>query len=156
LKRLSKTELRAAAEKVLREGRLEVDWMRVDAWDYWFFATIAELRPEFLIPYLPQIWQHMDRSNSTAVRSGLSVFRKVKIPEPLVGEVYAFCMRILLEGKEAVAVLSFALWICAKISTEYKDLRAETVERALYYRDRRAEPALQSATKNVLRLLTPR
>jgi hypothetical protein len=156
LPRRSKAELKAAAEKVLLEGRLQVDWTQLQAEDFWFFATLAEKNPNFLLPYLPQIWAHLDRHDPGALRCGLSVFRKVKIPASLEGEVYGFCMNVLTEGRAPVAVLSFALWICANISLPHADLRKETIERANYYRDRRAEPALQSATKNVLIKLTPR
>mgnify|MGYP000873555334 CR=1 FL=1 len=154
MKRPSKAELRAAAERSISQGALDLGCLGFTVQDYWFYATLAEVDPVFLEPYLPQLWENLDRNNSSIIRCGLSVFRKVKLPSDLEGEVFAFCMQLLHQGNQPVAVLSFALWICAKISALHPSLWEETLERVKYYRERRSDPGIQSAANAILRLST--
>ncbi len=127
---------------------------------YWILATVANRSSKALRGLETDIFrgmiQHAD--NESVVRSVLSVFKQVDIPESIEDELYQFCFRVTESADSPIAHRSFAMVVCARICKKYPELSAELLATIKQLQETygTVSPGVFSATRRVFKMLTPR
>ena len=77
----------------------------------WPMSVIAEKNPELVEPYLPKLLEYLPRNDvhDAVRRSVLRLLQFVTIPKRLKGKVYSYCVDLIDDPNEPVAVRCFAL-----------------------------------------------
>lgn len=166
--RLSKQEVNQVASELL-SGALSAGEVRALLSEtdrvllfnlYWILATAASRSSTALngleTDLFRRMLQHSD--NESVVRSVLSVFRQVAIPETIEDELYHFCFGVTESAASPVAHRSFAMRVCARICKKYPELSAELLPVVKQVEETygSVSPGVRSAARQVLRMLTPR
>jgi len=166
--RLSKLEVDVVAAEII-SGALSMDTLRPLLTEtapvflfnfYWILATVANRSPKALhgleIPLFHGMQQHT--ANESVVRSVLSVFKQVDIPESIEDALYDFCFRLTEAADSSIAHRSFAMVVCARICKKYPELSGELlpVVRQVQETYGTVSPGVRSAARQVLAMLTPR
>lgn len=166
--RLSKQEVDVVAAEIL-SGALEAGEIRALLAEtgqsllfnlYWILATVANRSPRALRGLETDIFrgmmQHPD--NESVVRSGLSVFKQVDIPEVIEDALYHFCFRVTESADSPIAHRSFSMMVCARICKKYPELAGELLPVVKQVQETygTVSPGVRSAARQVFALLTPR
>ncbi|MFT6111473.1 MAG: hypothetical protein ACJA19_000238 [Bacteroidia bacterium] len=73
--------------------------------------------------------QLQDKTNKGAVRRNIvRIYQTCPIPEEIEGEIYELAMHFMLDYKEAIAIRSFSMRICDRISRKYPELISELLD----------------------------
>lgn len=127
---------------------------------YWILATAANRSSRALTGLETDIFRAMmlHRDNESVVRSVLSVFKQVPIPESIEDELYHFCFNRIESADSPIAHRSFALVVCARLCKKYPELSAELLPLAKQIEETygTVSPGVRSAARQVFRMLTPR
>ena len=77
----------------------------------WPMSVIAEEHPELVEPYLPKLLEYLPRNDvhDAVRRSIVRLLQFVTIPRRLKGKVYSYCLDLLDDPGQPVAVRCFAL-----------------------------------------------
>lgn len=127
---------------------------------YWILATVANRSSKALkgleTDMFRGMMQHAD--NESVVRSVLSVFKQVDIPESIEDELYHFCFRVTESADSPIAHRSFAMIICARICKKYPELAGELLPVVKQVQETygTVSPGVLSAARRVFKMLTPR
>ena len=127
---------------------------------YWVLATVANRTPKALLGLEIDMFRGMIQhsGNESVVRSVLSVFKQVDIPESIEDELYHFCFRVIEAAHSPIAHRSFALVVCARICQKYPELSKELLVVVKWASETygTVSPGVLSAARRVSHLLTPR
>lgn len=127
---------------------------------YWILATVANRSSQALRGLETDIFrgmmQHAD--NESVVRSVLSVFKQVNIPESIEDELYHFCFRVTESADSPIAHRSFAMVVCARICKKYPELSGELLATVKQVQETygAVSSGVRSAARRVFTMLTPR
>ncbi len=84
----------------------------------WPMNYCAERRPELIRPYLPKLLDCLERDDmhDAVKRNVVRLLQYVEIPRRLAGKVYSYCVDLVDDACEPVAVRAFALTVAARIA----------------------------------------
>jgi len=87
----------------------------------------VERRPELIRPYLTKLLDCLKRDDlhDAVKRNVVRLLQYVEIPRGLAGKVYAYCVDLVDDACEPVAVRAFALTVAARIAKPEPDLMNE-------------------------------
>lgn len=149
--RISKSDLRALLSAEETEILFNL---------YWVLATVAGISSTALAGLEEDLYWGMQRhpAHEGVVRSVLSVFKNMAIPDALEPELFAYCFKITESAGSAIAHRSFAMLICARICLRYPELVPEflVVVSIVDETYGEASPGVRSAARQVFRMFTPR
>ncbi len=92
----------------------------------WVLDAVTEESPESLQPYLPEAVALLQQPNHNAVhRNLLKALERTAIPEELQGELYDFCLNILMNPRSLPAIQAFSMSLAAKIAKGIPELEEE-------------------------------
>lgn len=93
----------------------------------WPISHCAERWPELVRPYLKRLIEQLPRGDvHDAVKRNIArLLQHVDIPPELRGKVYSYCVDLVDDVDEPVAVRAFALTVAAKIASDEPDLKKE-------------------------------
>jgi len=93
----------------------------------WPMNYCAQRRPELILPYLPKLIGYLERGDmhDAVKRNVVRLLQHVEIPRRLEGKVYSYCVDLIDDAREPVAVRAFALTVAARIAKSEPDLMSE-------------------------------
>ena len=93
----------------------------------WPMNYCAERYPELIRPYFPKLLDCLKREDMRdAVRRNIvRLLQYVEIPRRLAGKVYSYCVDLIDDPHEPIAVRVFALTVAARIAKSEPDLMNE-------------------------------
>ena len=134
LREHSKANTLAIARAILSgENTLEELWELIRAGEpplpqraSWVLDAVTEQAPDSLQPYLPEAAALLLAPNHNAVhRNLLKALERADIPEELQGELYDYCINILLNPRALPAIQAFSMSLAAKIAAGIPELQEE-------------------------------
>ena len=92
----------------------------------WVVGLIGNHKPEWIIPYLPQLIKCLETPKHDAVsRNIYRVLQNISIPDEYDGALYSLCLRDLSNPKSAVAIKVFGMTVAFNIAQKYPELKEE-------------------------------
>ena len=93
----------------------------------WVMSTVAEVAPNLVQPYLPQLLDKLKESNihDAIKRHVLRAAQYLEIETALHEPVLHHCFEYLSNPKEALAIRAFALITVARLASHYPELKHE-------------------------------
>ncbi len=93
----------------------------------WPISVIAERHPELFAPHLAKLVRYLPRKDvHNAVRRSITrLLQYVDVPKHLRGKVFCYCIDLLADPNEPVAVRCFALTAASRIASENPSLMKE-------------------------------
>ena len=123
----------------------------------WLFETCVPRHPEIALPYLDEMFDHIQQDVPDGVRRSFSkVFSVAEVPEELAGKLYDLCVDWIMQEKTSIAVKVHCMSTAVKIAMPYPELREELT---IVIRDQMAyteSGGIRSRGKRLLRTLSTR
>lgn len=93
----------------------------------WPISRCAERWPELVHPYLERLIEQLRRADvqNATKRNVVRLLQYIDIPPKLQGKVYSYCVDLVDDVGEPIAVRAFALTVAAKIALHEPDLKNE-------------------------------
>lgn len=92
----------------------------------WAVSHCADVRPQFIIPYLEKMLDNMENPVHDAVkRNTIRVLQFIDIPKKLQGKVADICFRFLCSNDETIAVKVFSMTVLHSLCRHYPELKNE-------------------------------
>lgn len=93
----------------------------------WIMSDVAELRPELALPYISHLIEILPQKD---VHNGIKrhivrMLQFVDVPKRLCGKVYSYCIDLIADPGEAIAVRCFAITAASRIAKDSPELLAE-------------------------------
>ncbi len=94
----------------------------------WPLTMVADQDPQLLLPYVPQMIEHLDRAHHDAViRNTIRTWQVMNLPQDLEGPIYDKCFEYFADPQYAVAIRVFAMTVCANIAMRHPSLAQEII-----------------------------
>jgi len=93
----------------------------------WPISVCAENNPQLIEPYLGKLIDLLPRNeiHNAVKRNILRLLQYVEIPIRFRGKVFSYCIDLIADPKEAIAVRSFALTVAGNAANGNTDLLKE-------------------------------
>ncbi len=90
-------------------------------------SKLADVHPELIAPWLPQLVRRMNEPgvHVAVKRNVVRILQSVDIPETLHGDVMNTCFDLLADPNETVAVRVFSMTVLDTLSAQYPEIRQE-------------------------------
>ena len=84
----------------------------------WPISVCAEKHPELLKPYLPKLIDQLPRDDvhNAVKRNVVRLLQYVEIPKRLAGKVYSYCIDLIADPNEPIAVRAFSMTVAEKVA----------------------------------------
>lgn len=93
----------------------------------WPISVVAERHPELLVPHLGKLVEYLPRKDvhNAVKRSVTRLLQFVDVPKRLHGKVFSYCLDLVADPSEPVAVRCFSMTAAAKIAKNQPSLMGE-------------------------------
>ncbi len=93
----------------------------------WSISVIAERHPELFAPHLAKLVSYLPHKDvhNAVKRSITRLLQYVDVPKHLRGKVFCYCIDLLADPNEPVAVRCFALTAASRIAADAPSLMSE-------------------------------
>ena len=111
--------------KILMDFVFDDDWL-INQRASWVVYPVIKKYPQLLNPYIQKIIDHLDKANHDSyVRNTMRLFQEIEIPEINHAKLYDYCINLISDIKQAVAIKVFAMTVCYRIAAPYPELLKE-------------------------------
>jgi hypothetical protein len=93
----------------------------------WPISVVAEKHPELLLPYLGKLVEYLRRNDvHNAVRRSVArLLQFVDVPRRMHGRVFSYCVDLVADQSEPIAVRCFAMTAAARVAKDQPSLMSE-------------------------------
>lgn len=93
----------------------------------WPISVVAERHPELVVPHLGKLLEYLRRNDvhNAVKRSVARLLQFVDVPKRLHGKVFSYCVDLVADPSEPIAVRCFAMTAAARVARDQPPLMGE-------------------------------